>query len=65
MGHTVKAAVVQASPVVMDCGATVDKFVSIVGDLGRQGVQVALFPEVFIPACPGGRKRDIRAFYFV
>ena len=52
--NKVKVAVVQASPVVMNCEATVDKCVSIVGDLGRQGVQVALFPEVFIPAYPRG-----------
>ena len=52
--NRVRVAVVQAAPVVMNCGATVDKCVSVVGDLGRQGVQVALFPEVFVPAYPRG-----------
>ncbi|MDR2528751.1 MAG: carbon-nitrogen hydrolase family protein [Synergistaceae bacterium] len=49
-----KIAVVQASPVIMDCAKTVDKCLNIVEDLGRQGVQIALFPEVFIPCYPRG-----------
>ena len=54
-GHeVVKVAVVQASPVIMDCEATMEKCVSIVEDLGRQGVEIALFPEVFIPCYPRG-----------
>ena len=49
-----KVAVVQASPVIMDCEGTVEKCLSIIEDLGRQGVTKALFPEVFIPCYPRG-----------
>ncbi|MDR1827092.1 MAG: carbon-nitrogen hydrolase family protein [Methylobacteriaceae bacterium] len=54
MARSVKVAVVQAAPVVMNRDATVEKCLSIIADLGRQGVELALFPEVFIPCYPRG-----------
>jgi len=49
-----KVAVVQASPVMFDCQATVDKTCRLIIEAARQGVKLVLFPEAFIPAYPRG-----------
>jgi len=61
MGHKmidktiiVKAAVVQAAPVLFNHDATVEKAVSLIAEVARQGVNLVLFPEAFIPAYPRG-----------
>jgi nitrilase len=51
---TVKVAVMQAAPVIMDGPATVDKTVELIGQAAACGAQLILFPEVFIPAYPRG-----------
>ncbi len=50
----VKVAVVQASPVMFDREATVEKTCRLVQEAASKGVKLALFPEAFIPAYPKG-----------
>ncbi|MBE0585647.1 MAG: carbon-nitrogen hydrolase family protein [Desulfofustis sp.] len=53
--HTsVKVAVMQASPVIMNGPATVAKTVELIGQAAASGAQLIVFPEVFIPAYPRG-----------
>jgi nitrilase len=48
----VKAAAVQISPVLYSRDGTVDKIVAKIGELARQGVQFATFPETIVPNYP-------------
>jgi nitrilase len=50
----VKVAVVQASPVLFDREATVEKACRLAGEASAQGAKVILFPEAFVPAYPRG-----------
>lgn len=50
----VKAAVVQASPVLFNWEATVEKACRLTSDAAGQGARLILFPEAFIPAYPRG-----------
>ena len=50
----VKAAVVQAAPILFDRAATVDKSCRLIKEAAAQGAQLVLFPEAFIPAYPRG-----------
>ena len=52
--QTVKVAVVQASPVLFDREATIEKTCQLIREIGDQGVNLVLFPEAFIPAYPRG-----------
>ena len=57
MGNTfpkVKAAVVQASPVLFNREATVEKAVHLISEAAEEGSKLILFPEAFIPAYPRG-----------
>lgn len=47
-----KAAAVQASPVFLDANATVDKAVDLIREAARNGAQIVVFPEVFVPGYP-------------
>jgi len=47
---TVRAAVVQAAPVVLDRDATVEKACRLVETAASQGARLILFPEAYIPA---------------
>ena len=49
-----KAAVIQAAPVLFDREATVSKARTLVAEAAAQGTQFALFPEAFIPCYPRG-----------
>ncbi|MCP4694542.1 MAG: carbon-nitrogen hydrolase family protein [Desulfobacterales bacterium] len=51
---SVKVAVVQASPVMFDREACVDKARRLVREAAAQGARLVLFPEAFIPAYPRG-----------
>jgi len=51
---SVRVAVVQAAPVIMDREATVEKTVSLVQEAAAKGAKIVLFPEAFIPAYPRG-----------
>ena len=49
---TVRVAAVQASYVLMDQQATLDKVAELTGKAAGQGAQLVVFPEVFIPGSP-------------
>jgi nitrilase len=51
---TVKAAVIQAAPVLFDRDRSLEKAVSLTVDAAGQGAGLVLFPEAFIPAYPRG-----------
>ncbi len=50
----VRAAVVQAAPVLFDRDATIDKLGDLVADAASQGARLVVLPEAFIPAYPRG-----------
>jgi predicted amidohydrolase len=50
---TVRVAAVQATPVILDADATVDKAIRLVGEAAAQGAQLVVFPECFVPLFPG------------
>lgn len=50
----VKAAVVQAAPILFDREATVEKTCRLIAEAATQGANLILFPEAFIPAYPRG-----------
>ena len=49
-----KAAVVQAAPVLFDREATVEKACGLIEQAAAQGAHFVLFPEAYIPAYPRG-----------
>ncbi len=51
---TVKAAVVQASPVLFDREESIRKACDLIQDVSSKNVDIILFPEAFIPAYPRG-----------
>ncbi len=53
-GNSVRVAVVQAAPVLMDKKATLEKSVALIDDAAEKGAKIVLFPEAFIPAYPRG-----------
>src|SRR5262252_6730578 len=50
----VRAAVVQAAPVVFDVRRTLDKLSDLAADAARKGAKLAVFPEAFVSAYPKG-----------
>ncbi len=50
----IRAAVVQAAPVLFNREASVKKTIDIIKETAQQGVHLILFPEAFIPAYPRG-----------
>ena len=48
----IKAAAVQAGPAFLDLAASVAKAIAIIEDAGRQGVDLLVFPETWIPGYP-------------
>ncbi len=53
-GNNVRAAVVQAAPVLMNKKATLEKSVALIDDAAEKGAKIVLFPEAFVPAYPRG-----------
>ncbi len=51
---TFTAAVVQAGSVVMDREACIEKAAKLIREAGKQGAQLILLPEAFVPAYPWG-----------
>ncbi len=65
-----KIAAVQAAPVFLDRGATLDKACRLVAEAGGQGARIIVFPESFIPtypdwvwAVPPGRGKILSELY--
>jgi len=54
MNDIIRAAVVQAAPVVWNLGQTLEKLADLVADATRQSVKIAVFPEAFVSGYPMG-----------
>jgi nitrilase len=52
--QTVRVAAIQATPVILDAQATLDKAVGLVNKAADDGAQLAVLPETFIPLYPSG-----------
>src|SRR3954465_2583926 len=50
--RTVRVAAVQATPVILDAEATVDKAIRLIGDAAGQGAELVVLPETFVPLYP-------------
>jgi len=50
---TVRVAAVQATPVILDAEATVEKAVRLIGEAAAQGARLVVLPEAFVPVYPG------------
>jgi nitrilase len=49
---TVRVAAIQATPVILDGDASVEKAVALLGEAAAQGAQLAVLPETFVPLYP-------------
>jgi len=49
---TVRVAAIQATPVILDAEATVEKAVRLLGEAAAQGAQLAVLPETFVSLYP-------------
>ena len=49
---TVRVAAIQATPVILDADATIEKACALIGEVAEQGVRLAVFPETFVPLYP-------------
>src|SRR5260370_17028961 len=52
--ETVRVAAIQATPVILDAEATVDKAVRLLNAAADDGVQLAVLPETFVSLYPSG-----------
>ena len=50
--ETVRVAAIQATPVILDAEATVEKACELLGDAAADGAQLAVLPETFVPLYP-------------
>ena len=46
--RTVRAAVVQAAPVLFDTPGTIAKLIDLVEDAAAKGAEIVVFPEAFV-----------------
>ena len=54
LASSLRAAIVQASPVMFDKKATTEKCVKLIKEAGENGAELIVFPESFIPCYPLG-----------
>src|SRR3954449_5997468 len=52
--ETVRVAGIQATPVILDAEATVDKAIELLNTAAADGVQLAVLPETFVSLYPSG-----------
>jgi nitrilase len=52
--RTVRAAAVQATPVILDAEASVKKAVGLIGEAAADGAELIVLPETFVPLYPSG-----------
>jgi nitrilase len=52
--ETVRVAAIQATPVVLDAEASVEKACELLGKAAEQGARLAVLPETFVPLYPSG-----------
>jgi nitrilase len=52
--RTVRVAAVQATPVILDAQATVEKAVRLIGEAAGDGAELVVLPETFVPLYPSG-----------
>ncbi len=50
--RTVRAAAVQISPVLHSCAGTLEKVLKAIDDAAREGAELIVFPETFVPYYP-------------
>jgi nitrilase len=55
MEGVIKVACVQAEPIAFEREATIDKLEKLVAEVAGEDVQLALFPETFVPVYPSNR----------
>jgi predicted amidohydrolase len=51
---TIRVAAVQATPVILDVDATIDKAIGLVGEAADRGATLVVFPECFVSLYPSG-----------
>jgi nitrilase len=52
--RSVRVAGVQATPVILDAAATVEKAVRLIGNAAAEGAELIVLPETFVPLYPSG-----------
>jgi nitrilase len=52
--RSVRVAAVQATPVILDAPATVEKAVDLIGEAAADGAELVVLPETFVPLYPSG-----------
>src|SRR5918998_4171523 len=50
--ETIRVAAVQATPVILDAEASVEKAIRLIGEAAGEGAQLAVLPEAFVPFSP-------------
>src|SRR2546422_11114515 len=55
MERAVKVACVQVEPVVLDCERTLDRLEELAAEAARNGAELVVFPETFVPVYPSSR----------
>ena len=52
MGHTIRAAAVQAEPEWLDLEASIAKTCKLIAQAASQGAKIVALPEAFVPGYP-------------
>ena len=55
---TVRVAAIQATPVILDAEATVEKAAGLLGEAAGRGARLAVLPEVFVSLYPSNAGAD-------